>query len=71
MGNANLLQFDSRIRVVVQLVECVIWDDVVAGSNPVYPTKILYGPAGVIGSITVSKTVGLGSSPKGRATYRH
>ena len=27
--------------------------------------------SGVIGSIAVSKTVGLGSSPKGRVTYRH
>ena len=27
-------------RVVIQLVECYIWDVVVAGSNPVYPTNI-------------------------------
>ena len=28
-----------QYRVVIQLVECYIWDVVVAGSNPVYPTN--------------------------------
>ena len=27
-------------RDVIQLVECVIWDDVVAGSSPVISTKL-------------------------------
>ena len=29
---------NMSFRVVIQLVECYIWDVVVAGSNPVYPT---------------------------------
>ena len=37
-------------RVVIQLVECYIWDVVVAGSNPVYPTIIC--PHSTIGSCT-------------------
>ena len=35
------------IREVVQLVECVIWDDVVAGSSPVFPTRKLEVNLGV------------------------
>ena len=27
-------------RVVVQLVEYLVWDQAVAGSNPVYPTAV-------------------------------
>ena len=36
------LQSRLLFRVVIQLVECYIWDVVVAGSNPVYPTVSLF-----------------------------
>ena len=44
--------FGIRNRVVIQLVECYIWDVVVAGSNPVYPTMLQHGWSRNIQQIT-------------------
>ena len=41
-GSGGLNPSLSANRVVIQLVECYIWDVVVAGSSPVYPTKLVY-----------------------------
>ena len=37
---SNPVADTNQHRVVIQLVECYIWDVVVAGSSPVYPTKV-------------------------------
>ena len=54
---------NMSFRVVIQLVECYIWDVVVAGSNPVYPT-IICPHSSTVEQLTCNEQV-VGSNPTG------